>query len=80
MKPTLELTPAWAEAAMTSMGASLLPIRFSHLDELSKLPFRADHKDPFDRMLIAQALAEDLAIVSGDTRFTSYNRLRVIWD
>jgi len=31
-------------------------------------------------MLIAQALAEDLPIVSGDRRFTGYKRLRVVWD
>jgi PIN domain nuclease of toxin-antitoxin system len=80
LKPTLALRLADAEAAIKAMGADLLPIRFEHLDELSKLPVRQDHRDPFDRMLIAQALAEELPIVSGDTRFTGYKRLRVIWD
>jgi PIN domain nuclease of toxin-antitoxin system len=37
-------------------------------------------RDPFDRLLIAQAIAEDLSIVSSDTRFGEYKRLRVLWD
>ncbi len=80
LKPKLERSAADVEAAIAAMGANLLPIRFAHLDEFSNLPFRDDHRDPFDRMLIAQALAEDLPIISGDTRFTGYKRLRVFWD
>lgn len=80
LKPKLERSAADVEAAVTAIGAVLLPIRFGHLAALSNLPFHDDHRDPFDRMLIAQALAEDLPIVSGDTRFTGYKRLRVFWD
>jgi len=80
MKNRLALSAAYVEATIDAMRAVLLPIRFTHLEELSNLPFRDDHKDPFDRMLIAQALAEDLPIVSGDRRFTGYKRLRVVWD
>lgn len=80
MKPSLERSAADVEAAITAMRAVLLPIKFGHLEEFSNLPFREDHRDPFDRMLIAQALAEGVPIVSGDTRFTGYKRLRVIWD
>jgi PIN domain nuclease of toxin-antitoxin system len=80
MKNQLELSAAYVEAAIDAMRATLLPIRFAHLEELSSLPFRDDHKDPFDRMLIAQALAEDLPIISGDARFSGYKRLRVFWD
>jgi PIN domain nuclease of toxin-antitoxin system len=62
------------------MGAVLLPIKLNHLNEFSNLPFRDDHKDPFDRMLIAQALAEHLSIASSDTRFAGYKGLRTLWD
>jgi PIN domain nuclease of toxin-antitoxin system len=44
------------------------------------LPAHGDHGDPFDRRLIAQALAKDLSMVSSDTRFEEYKRLRVIWN
>ena len=45
------------------------------------LSFYNDHRDPFDRMLIAQAFAaEDLAIASSDQRFAEYKGLEVIRD
>jgi PIN domain nuclease of toxin-antitoxin system len=36
-----------------------------------------DHKDPFDRLLIAQAMSEDLALVSNETRFDEFAVTRV---
>lgn len=80
MKAKLGVSAADVEAAIGEMGAVLLPIKFKHLNELSGLPFYEDHRDPFDRMLIAQALAEDVSIITSDTRFAGYKRLRVIWD
>ena len=80
MKAKLGVSAADIEAAIGEMGAALLPIKFKHLNELSHLPSYEDHRDPFDRMLIAQALAEDLSIITSDTRFADYKRLRVIWD
>lgn len=49
---------------------NLLEIQPHHLDELAKLPFH--HKDPFDRMIISQALVEPMEIVTRDSAFTSY--------
>lgn len=48
----------------------LLPIRVSHLAELSGLP--PLHRDPFDRMLVAQAKAEKMRMLSGDARMREY--------
>jgi PIN domain nuclease of toxin-antitoxin system len=79
MKPKLGLTAADVEAGIAAMGSILLPIRFKHLAELSSLASCSDHRDPFDRMLIAQALAEDMSMVSSDTRFGDYKGLRLIW-
>ncbi len=45
----------------------ILPITLSHLEEVSTLPFH--HKDPFDRLIIAQSAAENLPIVSSDAAF-----------
>jgi PIN domain nuclease of toxin-antitoxin system len=80
LKPKLGRTAANVEEGIKKMGAALLPIKFSHLDKLENLPFRDDHKDPFDRILIAQALAEDLYLVTSDARFSSYKSLKVLWD
>jgi PIN domain nuclease of toxin-antitoxin system len=80
MKATLGVSTSALEAAIGEVGAALLPIKFKHLNELSGLPFYDDHRDPFDRMLIAQALAEDVSIITSDMRFDMYKRLRVLWD
>ena len=48
----------------------MLPITIRHALALSDLP--AHHKDPFDRMLIAQALVENLTLVTRDTVISQY--------
>ena len=80
MKPRLGISALQVEAAVHEMGAVLLPIRVRHLDELSRLAVNGDHKDPFDRLLISQALAEGFPLVSSDDRFPAYGRLTVLWD
>ena len=80
MKPKLDRSAEDVETAIEEMGAVLLPIKFKHLNRLSHLPLKENHKDPFDRLLIAQALAEDLSIVTSDTHFAGYKGLRVLWD
>jgi len=80
IKPSLGLSTTDVEAGIAAMAATLLPIKFQHLDELSRLPLYTNHRDPFDRLLIAQAIAEDLSIVSSEMRFGNYKRLRVLWD
>jgi len=57
-------------AEVDSSATSLLAIEPSHTLQVSSLPFH--HKDPFDRMIIAQAIAEDLALVSNDVNFAAY--------
>lgn len=49
----------------------ILQIGTSHLKTLSVLPFH--HRDPFDRMIIAQAIAEDLVVIGADSAFKSYD-------
>jgi len=49
---------------------TLLPIRIAHLAELQKLP--PLHRDPFDRLLIAQARAEKMRMLSGDARMRDF--------
>lgn len=48
----------------------ILPINFSHLVKQTKLPFH--HNDPFDRIIIAQAIVENLNIISKDSKFDDY--------
>ena len=54
----------------------VLQIQLSHLCTLTSLPFH--HRDPFDRLIIAQGATEDLPIMSVDSVFSSYP-VHVIW-
>ena len=51
-------------------GFELLPVKVEHTSALTNLPFH--HRDPFDRMLTAQSLVENKAIVSIDRAFDDY--------
>jgi len=68
----LERLPADLEQS----GFSMLPIILDHGIRAGSLP--AYHKDPFDRMLVAQAHAESLVIVSSDPVFDHYG-VRRLW-
>jgi PIN domain nuclease of toxin-antitoxin system len=51
-------------------GIRLLGIRQSHLEALQKLP--SIHRDPFDRLIVASALAEDMVIITADKNIQNY--------
>ena len=53
-----------------SGNIKILNIEFEHLNILQTLPHH--HRDPFDRLIIAQAIAEDLTIFSADEHFATY--------
>ena len=54
----------------------LLPVEPEHIFNLSKIP--KHHGDPFDRMLISQAMVEDMTIVTADRRFLDYG-VKCLW-
>jgi PIN domain nuclease of toxin-antitoxin system len=56
--------------AIAGQGFSVLPILPSHTSALISLPFH--HRDPFDRLLVAQSLAEAIPLISNDTIFDAY--------
>ena len=64
------------ETHITERQFKLLNISFKHLNALTAL--LTHHGDPFDRLLIAQAITEDLTILSADKQFKAYS-VRVIW-
>ena len=66
----------WWRRATGLMAARVLPIRASHVTALAALPML--HKDPFDRILIAQAVAEGLDFVTNDEPISDYP-VRTIW-
>ena len=62
-------------AAVTESGFEELPVRLSHAEAVGELP--PHHRDPFDRMLVAQAKTEGLTLVTRD-RALSHYRVRLI--
>lgn len=58
-------------AVLRAQGFDYLSITTEHAWHVTELP-RVDHKDPFDRLLVAQALAEELPIISADTQLDQY--------
>jgi len=69
-------TPADLPGLIDASGFSLLPIGIRHIDQLGTLPNH--HRDPFDRMLIAQAQADGLTLVSADRTVSLYD-VPVLW-
>ena len=57
-------------------GVRVLSVDWTHAAAVERLP--PHHRDPFDRLLVAQAQAERLAIVTGDKMFARYD-VRVVW-
>jgi PIN domain nuclease of toxin-antitoxin system len=59
------------DTALDLTAATPLPLTLAHIKRAQTLPFH--HRDPFDRMMIAQAMEEGLTIVTRDRIFASYN-------
>jgi PIN domain nuclease of toxin-antitoxin system len=68
----------WWQEALEQLNARVLALKPEHIGAIHNLP--PIHKDPFDRMLIAQATVEGLVLVSGDRNIARYasKSLRVI--
>ena len=74
--PTAELLVGGMTAYLIDERFDVLELRLEHALRAGLLA--GPHKDPFDRMLIAQALEEDLVLVSNETLFDSYG-VRRVW-
>lgn len=68
--------PADLAATWFGAGAHPLPITLDHAAAAELLPWH--HRDPFDRLLVAQALTENAAIVSHDDRLRDYG-VSLVW-
>jgi len=66
----------WWRRATELTAARVLNIRASHITALAALPML--HRDPFDRILVAQAKAEGLALVTNDASIGGYP-IRTLW-
>lgn len=63
----------FVETHMAKNEFGILQITAEHAETVAKLPFpKSGHRDPFDRMLVAQAICHDLKIISRDAALSDY--------
>ena len=63
-------------AFLEQNGFKILPIEYAHVARVASLPSK--HKDPFDRLLVAQTLIEDMTLVSQDSNLDGYG-IKRLW-
>jgi PIN domain nuclease of toxin-antitoxin system len=73
----LRLSAEDARKGVEDLGIRILPYTAEHAFHLFELPLH--HSDPFDRQIIAQALAEKIPIATPDEKFSLYQGLKLIW-
>jgi PIN domain nuclease of toxin-antitoxin system len=73
----LKMGAAETRQAIRDLRLQVIPFDPDHALRLYGLP--PHHRDPFDRMLIATALAEDIPLIGSDRQFKKYKGLKVIW-
>jgi PIN domain nuclease of toxin-antitoxin system len=67
-----QVDPALLHRGLLAEGFVEVPIAPSHLFSVATLPWV--HRDPFDRLLVAQAIEEDLGLMTADAALTAYGR------
>lgn len=75
-KLRLPSTMSMLLAQQQANGISILPVSLRHVLAVEHLPLH--HKDPFDRILIAQSLTQGYPLLSADVQFRQYP-IQVIW-
>ena len=61
--------------AIKESGFVELPVSTAHAAQVAKLPLLDNHKDPFDRLLVAQSMTEPLVLLSADAKMLAYGGL-----
>lgn len=59
---------AWIE----ELGITIVPLMKEHVNAMSAIPILGDHRDPNDRLIIAQAISDRVPLISSDRKFAQY--------
>lgn len=71
-KGRLALTASNVLPLLLEMGIQVCPVTENHLKKFADLPMMTGHKDPDDRLIVAQAISDRIALVSSDSKFALY--------
>lgn len=63
---------------VTEKQVNLLPITVDHLEAVETLAYQGKHRDPFDQLIISQAIVENLTLISSDPHFKNYP-VKLFW-
>ena len=73
--PEFDLSIEVLSSRVEQDGFNLLSLKTKHISAYTAIPLLADHRDPFDRILLATALSEEIPILSSDSNFKLYSSL-----
>lgn len=73
----LSISAPIVRQALDDLQVRVLPFTSDHAFRLFELPVH--HRDPFDRQIIAQALSENIAVITPDRIFSTYTGLKLVW-
>lgn len=73
----LGISRSEVEQGVMDLELRVLPFRGVHAYKMFVLPMH--HSDPFDRQIIAQAMVEEIPVVTSDRTFAAYQGLEIIW-
>ena len=59
---------------ISDAGIDIVPVEERHQSQLASLPLNDDHRDPNDRLIIAQAISDRTALISSDHKFSQYKK------
>lgn len=65
------------ESVCMELTIHMLPISVKHIDRMKLLPMV--HKDPFDRIIIAQAAIENMTLITRDSIISQYKDIKTLW-
>ena len=67
-----EESPTAIEEWLERLDVEVVPVGIRHLKQLASLTIQGDHRDPNDRLIIAQAIADRVPLISSDRKFSRY--------
>jgi PIN domain nuclease of toxin-antitoxin system len=73
----LDMSVSDVRVALEDLCVGILPFTADHAFRLFE--FASHHGDPFDRQIVAQAMVEEIPVVSPDEKFSLYRGLKIIW-
>ena len=69
--------PDFIQMAILDQGFTLLPVEPRHTAAVATMPYPTKHRDPFDRLLVAQALTDGLTVLSADAQLDAHGVTRL---